>query len=234
MIGFIVAGVCDPVCTFLETQPRGRRPTKAGPARFVQVGFFGAQMWKGFFLGIILTVGVAALVIWIVGREGLVSAAALNARPVPLENWMARNSLRANLIRNAPQGRIPIPNNEDTLITGVRLYAVNCIVCHGTSTGNAGATPIAKGMYPAPPQLASEGVEDDPLGWTFWKIKNGIRWTGMPAWQSKLNDQQIWALTLFLSQMNRLPPAVQQVWGEVRQYAFSNPVGSPPPASPRK
>ncbi|HEX5278713.1 MAG TPA: cytochrome c, partial [Micropepsaceae bacterium] len=132
------------------------------------------------------------------------------------ENWMAGNSLRANLIRNSPTGRIPIPVNEDTLIMGVKEYAVNCIACHGTSKGNAGATPIAKGMYPSPPQFASEGVEDDPLGWTFWKIKNGIRWTGMPSWQNKLNDQQIWTITLFLSQMNRLPPAVQQVWQEVR------------------
>jgi len=185
-------------------------------------------MWKGFVLGIVLTVGVAALAIWVIGREGIVSAAALNARPVPLENWMARNSLRANLIRNAPQGRIPVSNDEATLIEGVKLFAVNCIVCHGTSKGNATATPVARGMYPAPPQLASDGVEDDPLGWTFWKIKNGIRWTGMPAWQNHLKDQEIWKITLFLSQMNRLPPAVKQVWQEVRQYELSNPVGAPP------
>lgn len=173
-----------------------------------------------------MTVLVAVLAIWIVGHEGVVSAAALNARPVPLESWMARTSLRASLVRNAPQGRIPVQVNEDTLIEGAKVYAVNCIVCHGTSTGDAGATPIARGMYPAPPQLASHGVEDDPLGWTFWKIKNGIRWTGMPAWQNTLKDQDIWKVTLFLSQMNRLPPAVEQVWQEVRQYAFSDPSGS--------
>lgn len=174
-------------------------------------------MWKGIILGVVVTVLVAVLVIWIVGREGIVSAAALNARPVPLENWMARTSLRASLARNAPHGRIPVPVNEDTLIEGVKLYSVNCIVCHGTSTGDAGATPVAHGEYPAPPQFASHGVEDDPLGWTFWKIKNGIRWTGMPAWQKTLKDQEIWKITLFLSQMNRLPPAVEQVWQEVRQ-----------------
>jgi mono/diheme cytochrome c family protein len=80
--------------------------------------------------------------------------------------------------------------------------------------GNAGATPIARGEYPAPPQFASEGVEDDPPGWTFWKIKNGIRWTGMPAWGDKLKDPEIWTITLFLSNMDKLPPASQQVWQE--------------------
>ena len=181
------------------------------------VGFGGVQMWKGFVLGIVVTVFVATLIFWIVGRGGFISAAALNARPLPFEAWLAETSLRANLVKDAPQGRIPVPNNEDTLIKGVKLYAVNCIVCHGTSKGDGGATPVARGEYPAPPQLASHGVEDDPPGWTFWKIKNGIRWTGMPAWQNKLDDRDIWTITLFLSQMNRLPPAVEQVWQEVRQ-----------------
>ena len=39
----------------------------------------------------------------------------------------------------------------------------------------ASASPVPRGEYPSPPQLASDGVEDDPQGWTFWKIENGIR-----------------------------------------------------------
>src|SRR5215472_1183838 len=30
-------------------------------------------------------------------------------------------------------------------------------------------------------QLATDGVEDDPEAFSFWKIKHGIRWTGMPS-----------------------------------------------------
>jgi mono/diheme cytochrome c family protein len=60
--------------------------------------------------------------------------------------------------------------------------------------------------------LATDGVEDDPEGWTFWKIKHGIRWTGMPAWKDELSDQQIWTLALFLKNMDKLPPAPEATW----------------------
>jgi mono/diheme cytochrome c family protein len=69
---------------------------------------------------------------------------------------------------------------------------------------------------PSPPQLASDGVEDDPEGWTFWKIKNGIRWTGMPSWKGALSDQQIWTLALFLKHMDKLPPEPEATWRGVK------------------
>jgi hypothetical protein len=38
----------------------------------------------------------------------------------------------------------------------------------------------------------------------------------MPSSQGKLNDQQIWTIALFLNQMDKPPPAAEQVWREVR------------------
>ncbi len=69
---------------------------------------------------------------------------------------------------------------------------------------------------PSPPQLATDGVEDDPEGYSFWKIAHGIRWTGMPSWRGTLNDEQIWTLALFLKHMDKLPPAPEQAWKNVR------------------
>ena len=74
------------------------------------------------------------------------------------------------------------------------------------------ASSIAKGENPMPPQLATDGVEDDPESWTFWKVKHGIRWTGMPAWKDGLNDDQIWTLALFLKHMDKLPPVAAAKW----------------------
>jgi thiosulfate dehydrogenase len=182
----------------------------------VDLIFPGAVMWKGLAFGVAVTIIVAAAVVWLVVQEGFLPAAAMGAQPLWLENWAANASLGATLAREAPKGRNPVRLTEDNLIEGIKLYSLNCVICHGTAKGNAGATPVAKGEYPAPPQLASEGVEDDPQGLKFWKIKNGIRWTGMPSWQGKLNDQQIWTIALFLNQMDKLPPAAEQVWREVR------------------
>jgi thiosulfate dehydrogenase len=47
-------------------------------------------------------------------------------------------------------------------------------------------------------------------------IKHGIRWTGMPSWKGSLTDQQIWTLALFLKYMDKLPPAAERVWQQVK------------------
>ena len=92
-------------------------------------------------------------------------------------------------------------------------------MCHGSAKGDVAASPIAKGLYQKPPQFATEGVEDDPEGVSFWKIKHGIRLTGMPSFKDALNDNEIWTLALFLKQMDRLPPAVQQAqWQQVENW----------------
>lgn len=65
-------------------------------------------------------------------------------------------------------------------------------------------------------------MADHPPGHTFWIIKNGIRLTGMPAWQGVLNDQQIWTVTLFLDQKDKLPPAAQQAWENLGKPQTSN------------
>ena len=64
--------------------------------------------------------------------------------------------------------------------------------------------------------MAMDGVEDDLEGVSFWKIKHGIRWTGMPSWKAALTDQQIWTLALFLKHMNKLPPTAQEAWRKVK------------------
>ncbi len=171
-------------------------------------------MFKGFVLGVVVTIVVAAAAGYAIVKTGTVPAAA-NGKPLPLEHWAARTSLRATLARDAPKGPNPVPLTDANLIAGVGLFQKHCAICHGTAQGNSAASPVAKGEYPSPPQMASEGVEDDPQGWTFWKIDNGIRWTGMPSWRGTLTDRQMWTLALFLKHMDKLPPAAEQAWRQV-------------------
>jgi hypothetical protein len=70
--------------------------------------------------------------------------------------------------------------------------------------------------------LATDGVEDDPEGTSFWKIKHGIRLTGMPSFGYSLSDRQIWTLALFLKHMDKLPPAVQQTWRQVQNWPVTS------------
>lgn len=168
-------------------------------------------MFKSFVFGILVAIVAALAGGYLVLRSGVVPANA-DAKPGGLEKWAAGMSLDATLDREAPKAANPVALTDENLVAGIQLYGEHCAICHGTAQGEASASPVAKGLYPRPPQLASDGVEDDPEGVSFWKIQHGIRWTGMPSWKGTLNDNQMWTLALFLKHMDKLPPAAEQAW----------------------
>ena len=51
------------------------------------------------------------------------------------------------------------------------------------------------------------GVSDDPVGETYWKVKNGIRLTGMPSFEKALTEDQMWQVSLLLSKADKPLPA---------------------------
>jgi mono/diheme cytochrome c family protein len=70
------------------------------------------------------------------------------------------------------------------------------------------------------------GVSDDPPGETYWKVANGIRLTGMPAYNQVLTETQMWQVSLLLASADKpLPPAAVEILrGEQPQ--------TPAPATP--
>jgi mono/diheme cytochrome c family protein len=183
-------------------------------------------MFKNVIFGAVLALAIALIGGLALIRSGLIPANA-DVNPGRLELWAAGTSLNATLRREAPTGPNPVTLTEQNLIRGVQLFAQNCALCHGSAQGEASRSRIAKGLYPRPPQLATDGVEDDPEGYSYWRIKHGVRLTGMPSFGSSLDDQEIWTLALFLKNMDKLPPAVQQVWQSVRNWPLVAPM---PPA----
>jgi mono/diheme cytochrome c family protein len=178
-------------------------------------------MLKGMAWGVALTLAVTLIGAYSLVQSGLIPANA-DAKPGRLETWMAHTSLDATLSREAPKEQNPVELTDQNLLEGVHLFAQNCAVCHGSAKGATSASPIAKGLYQKPPQLATDGVEDDPEGDSFWKIKHGIRLTGMPSFGYSLKDHQIWTLALFLKHMDKLPPEVQQAWQQVQSWPVTS------------
>ena len=65
-------------------------------------------------------------------------------------------------------------------------------------------------MFPRPPELfKGTGVTDDPAGETYWKVSNGIRLSGMPAYGNTLSKDQMWQVSLLLANADKLPPPVR-------------------------
>jgi thiosulfate dehydrogenase len=172
-------------------------------------------MFRGFLFGVLATAIAAVLVGYLALSSGIIPANA-DGQPLPFETWAASTSLDATLDRQAPKGPNPVALTDANLVAGVELYGQHCALCHGTAKGSASASPVAKGEYPQPPQFATDGVQDDPEGFSFWKVKHGIRLTGMPAWKDTLSDQQIWTLALFLKHMDKLPALPEQAWQKIQ------------------
>jgi mono/diheme cytochrome c family protein len=160
-----------------------------------------------FLLGLILgliAVPVAALLYL---RFGNLPVAVADP-PFPLERQIVHGPLGARIHREMVKA--PISPSETNLLIGAHIYRENCAVCHGLY-GRPAA--FAKQMYPDAPQLWEPhgsgvvGVSDDPPGETFWKVKNGIRLTGMPSFDHILNDTQMWQVTLLLANADKPQPS---------------------------
>jgi mono/diheme cytochrome c family protein len=161
-------------------------------------------------LGIVLGVVLAPLCVLGWFRFGHPPVAVLD-KPFPMEEQMARPALAKRIAREATQ-KPAIQADEATLVAGAEVYRDSCAACHGLHNRNA---PFAAHMYPRAPQLWEKhansnvvGVSDDPPAETYWKVANGIRLTGMPAYKDLLTDLEIWQVSLLLANADKpLPPA---------------------------
>jgi thiosulfate dehydrogenase len=174
----------------------------------------GKFLW-GFIIGLILIPigGVVFLV-------GGFAPAAVNDPPLPMERFIAGTALHARISRSAPKRELSSFNTAD-IVAGADVYRHHCVGCHGL--------PDMKRMRPEPKLFTPDGyVTDDPVGVTFWKIKNGIRTTGMPSFENVLNDQQMWQTAALLASADKLPPEAMQT---LKQPLFPPP---PPPANGKK
>lgn len=115
-------------------------------------------------------------------------------------------ALKARIEAEAPK-TVPIQANDENFMAGARIYRHNCAFCHGLP--GQPEYPPGKGMFPKPPELfKGHGVTDDPPGETYWKVANGIRLTGMPAYTGSLTTQEMWQVSLMLADADKLPAGV--------------------------
>jgi mono/diheme cytochrome c family protein len=161
-----------------------------------------------FFLGVIVTLLVLALGALGFAMLGFFPTNA-NAAPPHLEHRIANTALDASMERHAPRVTNPVPPNDQNLEDGMKLYSMNCALCHGDLDRKPSS--LANSFYPPPPNLVSD-PPDDPEWHIFYAIRTGVRYTGMPSWEKTLSEQDMWKITSLLSHMEKLPPAVQDYW----------------------
>jgi len=162
------------------------------------------QLVLSFFAGLAL-LPLVGLLYLALGRPPV----AATDGPFPFEAWIVGIPLESRIHREMPT-QSPIPASEENLNAGAEIYDDKCEICHGTK---ADPSAIGKAMFPNAPQLWAKhkngvvGVSDDPAGETYWKVKNGIRLSAMPAYGKALTETQLWQVSLLLSMADKPLPA---------------------------
>jgi mono/diheme cytochrome c family protein len=176
---------------------------------------------KGFILGVVLTVVVLAAAIYIYFATGMAPVATA-AQAMPFEKKLANMALHARVEKEMPH-QSPVQADEANLTEGAKIYIEHCSVCHGLPGKQQ--TAIGLGEFPKPPHLFKDkGVTDDEPGETYWKVANGIRLTGMPAFDKHLSPTEMWQVSLLVANADKLPASVAAILNQV-----SYPTMVPPP-----
>ena len=162
----------------------------------------------GFLLGVVTVLAGAFVYLKIGSLPVAVTDAAF-----PFEKEIVKIPMEGRITREKKEP--PFGTGEDVFEGGARVYRAQCAACHGTPGHDVG---YAKHMYPSAPQLWKKhgrgvvGVSDDEAGKTYWKVANGIRLTGMPAYGHVLSDTEMWQVSLLLKNADKeLPDPVMRL-----------------------
>lgn len=117
--------------------------------------------------------------------------------PGPFETRIA-NLATHSVIRLASRHGIPPPpvDTRASVEAGSTHFGLDCSICHGVD-GHA-KTPSGQWMYPRAADLTSKRVQSYSDQELFWIIKNGIRFTGMPAFGKVEAANNIWGLVKYV------------------------------------
>jgi len=132
--------------------------------------------------------------------------------PFPQEQYITSIPLHARIHREMVS-KPPIEASEANFVSGAHLYREQCAACHGLhgqhSTFGQHMYPIAPPLWEKHPNNEVVGVSDDPPAETYWKVANGIRLTGMPAFKDLMTPIEMWQVSLLLANADKpLPPSV--------------------------
>lgn len=166
--------------------------------------------------------GALTLVAVVAGAAGLVlflkRGVSARAEPWAMEAWVARELRHLAVPYEERTRENPLVPTDAVVAAGRAHFADHCAACHGND--GRGQTAFGKGLYPPPPDMrgpATQGLSDGEL---FWIIRNGVRFTGMPAFGEgpPEEDEETWPLVQFIRHLPEQTPE------EVEQMKALNPV----------
>lgn len=116
--------------------------------------------------------------------------------------------------------------DEAMALRGAACFRDKCVQCHGAPGVSPGD--IGKSMQPLPGPLV-----DARRHWRarelYWVTRHGIRMSGMPAWEFRLRDDELWDLVAFMQRLPDLSAAQYTAWAQKAPPTPACGVGAPTP-----
>ena len=172
-------------------------------------------------LGLALGICVALGAGLVVGGPLMVS----HRQDLPLELAYGHYAVKAAVRLLGGNDTNPNASNPRAESAGRAAYTGSCSECHGADGKGNGV--FGTQTYPPATDLTSKDAKELTDSQTFWIIKNGLSFTGMPGFASQYNDSDIWAMVTYVRQLQSgqaSPPSVPKTTNA--QIMLANPNGS--------
>lgn len=158
-------------------------------------------------LTVLATLGVLAVCALVGGylflRSGLYSVAATSQHLQPVYSLLEQG-MHHSVRFHARDITVPNLADDAMIARGGRLYRAHCVQCHGAP----GVAPdgIGMSMQPVPGPLV-DAIDKWKPNELYWIARHGIKMSGMPAWEYRMQDEQLWEIVAFMQRLPQLTPA---------------------------
>jgi mono/diheme cytochrome c family protein len=139
------------------------------------------------------------------------------AKPGRIEEAAIRRLRRVAISRENRARENPIGLSTEVVAEGRAHFADHCAVCHGND--GRGKTEMGPNFYPPVPDIASPAIQSLSDGEIYYAIQNGIRFSGMPAWDAEAAEDEWshWKVVHFIRHLPNITPT------ELRKMERYNP-----------
>ncbi|MGM3386757.1 c-type cytochrome [Stutzerimonas stutzeri] len=158
--------------------------------------------WKRVVAAIAMMAALAGTGAFVLVSLGLVSIGASSGH-WKATGWLLHYAMRRAVSTQSMGVKVPPLDDPALVLKGAGHYHTGCLACHG-GPGEQRSS-IVQQMTPEPPYLPPRIERWEPQE-LFWIVKNGVKFTAMPAWPAQQRDDEVWAMVAFLQAMPGMSP----------------------------
>lgn len=176
-----------------------------------------------------LIVGLAiGAVVTLVGLALVGGPVALaHRRDLPLEKLYGNIAVSLTSRFHSSSQATPVAESGRAVEAGRTAYTGSCAMCHGVDGKGNGV--FGKATYPNATDLTTGNAKTMSDSQLYWIISNGLSFTGMPAFSSQYNSQDIWSIVSYirtLQTQGSSASAVTVPTATAAQLLVANPAGT--------